>query len=107
MVNGKGSENDPATRGDIIRVDKKIDKVAAEVIKNQARLEELRETVATKADISRILDAIDAFAQKGETYDRKAITHGGQLIEQTAALKSHAAALKDHAGRLKTLEAKA
>lgn len=76
-----------------------INKVAAEVVKTQAELREVRQTMATKDDVSRILNAIDAFAQKGQSYDQKSLSHG-------AILTDHEDKLRDHGRRLTTLEAK-
>lgn len=105
MPNGKGSE--PATRADLEAVRSEINttisKVAAAVVKTQAEVRELRQTMATKMatkdDVSRILDAIDAFAQKGQTYDQKALSHG-------AILADHEDKLRGHGRRLTALETK-
>ena len=47
--------------------------------KNQIDIKEIRETMATKDDIRKILGAIDAFARKSENYDRKALVHDHRL----------------------------
>lgn len=47
--------------------------------------------------ISRVLSAIDAFAGKGEHYDRAAVLHGQALAE-------HDVKLKDHGKRIASLE---
>ncbi|MBI5597513.1 MAG: hypothetical protein HY928_15595 [Elusimicrobia bacterium] len=71
----------------VVRADAKADRVKAELLAMMER------------HTSRILDSIDAFAKKGETYDRKAVTHGAMLVEHTDALR-------DHGRRLTSLEAK-
>lgn len=76
-----------------------VNKVAAEVVKTQAELREVRQTMATKDDVGRILNAIDAFAQKGQTYDQKALSHG-------AIITDHEDRLRDHGRRLTALEIK-
>ena len=56
-----------------------LNKLANEIIKIESDLE----TKATKEDLSntesRILNAIDAFAQKAENYDRKAVFHDSRI----------------------------
>lgn len=108
----------PATRADLesieagiradlgaveTRLDRKIDRIAVELVKTQSDVRSIREAMetkmATKDDVSRILAAIDAFAQKGESYDRKAVSHGGILVDHTESLK-------DHERRLRVIEAK-
>lgn len=82
-----------------VRLDKKIDRVAAELVRTQADVRAIRASMATKDDVGQILSAIDAFAQMGEAYDRKAVSHG-------AILNDHTAAIRDHGRRLDSLEAK-
>lgn len=91
-----GNDSEPATKGDlklaVDRLDKKIDKVAAELVKTQAVMRDMRHDMtglATKDDVSRILGAIDAFAKKGETYDQKAISHGAILTDHEDKLRAH------------------
>ena len=93
--------NEPATKADISRLDAKIDKVALElskaIYKVDGRIDGLKAEMGANTD--RILGAIDAVLQRGQTYDQKALSHGGMLVDHTAKLK-------EHEGRLKTLEAK-
>lgn len=56
-------------------LNKKIDSVAVELVKTQADIRRIKETMSTKDDVSRIMNAIDAFARKAETYGRKALSH--------------------------------
>lgn len=110
MANGKGSE--AATKADVesLRTELKADvqavkadvnKVAIAVVKAEARIDRVKqELLATmERNTSNILNAIDAFAKKGETYDRKALSHG-------AILTDHEDKLRDHGRRLTSLEFK-
>lgn len=107
-------DSDPATKADlkaglagldrkidtsIQRLDEKIDRVALQVVNNQAKIEEMMSSLAmaTKDDASRILNAIDAFAGKARNYDRSAVLHGQALVEVEAQLK-------DHENRIKRIE---
>lgn len=112
----------PATKGDLSRTDAKldatdakvdalttklaatdakVDRLAIELVRTRADLAQLWEEskgFATKADIERVLSAIDAFARKGEAYDRKSYSHGDML-------QNHEAQLRDHGRRIGALEA--
>ena len=79
------------------KIDKKINGVAVELIKTQADVRQIKETMSTKSDIDRVMNAIDAFARKAEAYDRKAFSHGDQL-------QGHEAKLQDHEKRLSSVE---
>ena len=97
----------PATKADLKagldglenKLNKKIDGIAIELVKTQANLRQIKETMSTKSDTDRIMNAIDAFAKKAETYDRKALSHGDQL-------QGHEAKLQDHEKRLSAVESK-
>lgn len=80
-------------KGDIQRLDQKIDRVAVDLVKTQADVREIKHTlateVATKKDIDRVIGHIDAFAKKAESYDRAAVLHGHTLTEHEEKLKGH------------------
>lgn len=88
-------------KADIGRLDQKIDRVATELVQTKSEVREIKNDlatkIATKDDVDRIMNAIDAFAKKGEIYDRAAVLHGHALVEVQSSLK-------DHEKRLKTLE---
>ena len=84
-------------REDITRLDKKIDRVATGLVNTQADVRDIRRDMATKDDIKRVLNAIDAFAKKSENNDKSVALHGHVLTEVQVELK-------DHEGRLKTIE---
>lgn len=88
---------DTALGGRIDGVDRTIARVAAEVVRTQADVREIKETMATKSDINRILSAIDTFAFKTESHDRASVIHGQTLVEVEVTLK-------DHERRLSSLE---
>ncbi len=86
--------------GDIQRLDQKIDRVAVEVVKTQVQIDGISERLAgtaTKDDVNRIMNAVDAFAGKSQNYDRAATLHGQALTEL-------ATQAKDPETRLKTIE---
>ena len=47
---------------EIARLDKKIDRVASELVNTQSDIRDIRRDMATKDDVSRILNAIDTLA---------------------------------------------
>ena len=53
----------------------------------------IRETMSTKDDISRILNAIDKFAGVSENYKRKDLERGHMLMEQNDKLENHEGSL--------------
>ena len=83
------------------KLDDKINKVALGLAATQADVREIKHTMATsmatKSDVDRIMNAIDAFARKAETYDRKALSHG-------EILQNHETKIQDHDRRLKAIE---
>ena len=81
-----------------ISLSEKMDRLAEAFVRMQAEMGDIRERMAEKTDISRILGAIDAFARKAENYDRKSFSHADILQE-------HEARLQSMDGRLKRLEA--
>ena len=87
--------------GNISRLDQKIDRVVVEVVKTQSDIREIKHDMATKMatkdDINRILNAIDAFAKKSESDHGAVVLHGQVLTEVQVDLKNHEQ-------RLKTLE---
>lgn len=96
----------PATKADLqaVRSELKEDikRVATELVETQSGVREIKHAlatkIATKDDVDRIMNAIDAFAKKAESYDGAAVLHGHALVEVQVNLK-------DHEKRLKTLEA--
>ncbi len=76
-------------KADITGLDKKIDRVAVALVNTQADVREIRHDMATKDDINRVLNAIDAFAKKSENYDKAVTLHGPILTEVQVGLKDH------------------
>ena len=76
------------------RLDQKIDKIATELVRTQTDVREIKETMATKEDVSRILVAIDRFAGKAEVYDREAVLHGHILTNHEKRLKALESSLR-------------
>ncbi|MBI4385834.1 MAG: hypothetical protein HY551_00475 [Elusimicrobia bacterium] len=75
-----------------------LDRQARAIVELQADVRQIKQTMSTKDDISRILDAIDSIVPKGEAYSQKAATHG-------AILQEHESTLRDHGKRITRLEA--
>ena len=71
--------------------------LAIEIVKTQADVREIKETMATKNDVERILVAVEAFAGKAQVYDRAAVLHGHALTEAEVTLR-------DHEKRLRAIE---
>lgn len=94
MPTGKAAA--PAAKGDL---EAACNGLHAEIAAVRAALREIHQTMATKDDVGRVLNAIDAFAQKGQSYDQKSLSHG-------AILTDHEDKLRDHGRRLTMLEAK-
>ena len=104
--------NQPATKADLQAVredlkavetslDKKFNRGAMEVVKTQADVREIKETMATKLatkdDFNRIMQAIDEFAGDAKHYRQADISRGHTLIEVEVKMK-------DHEKRITTLE---
>lgn len=96
----------PATRADLqtaeSRLDKKIDKVAVELMRTQGQIEAAEERLNTKMDegFDRVVKTVDSFVARIETYARESVT-----IPKT--LDAHGDKLREHEKRLDSLEAKA
>lgn len=89
-----------ATKDDIVKIlGRKVDNLIIDVIKLREGYHEIRTTMATKNDINRILNAIDAFAGKSEDSHRAILLHGQILTEIQITLK-------DHGRRLTALESR-
>ena len=81
----KNKKSDPpATRNELVNETETIRKeLRAQTTKLSLDLKEIKETTATKEDlkqeISKVLNAIDSFAQKAENYDRKTVFHDSRI----------------------------
>ncbi len=66
------------------------ERVSLVLIKNQADIKEIKETIstklATKEDFNTILNHIDASMHRIETYDRKTIVHDARLNDHEARI---------------------
>ena len=106
------NRSQPATKGDLAdlhaelktdmkNLDQKIDSVAIELAKNQADVREIKynmaTNMATKADVSRILSAIDTFTAEAQAYRNHGTLRG-------SAIMAHDSKLENHETRLTLLE---
>ena len=75
------------------KFDKAVNRLAAEIVKTQSDLREVKDHIetklATKDDISRVLNAIDAFTVKAKNYDDKALFHGYRIEGLDENVKDH------------------
>src|SRR5438270_7185996 len=53
----------------------KIDRLALDQVSMREEIRQVKETMATKDDVRRILGAIDEFARKSEVFERKALVY--------------------------------
>ena len=77
---------------DIAKLDAKIDRVAGELVKTQSDVRDIKASMSTKDDISRVLKAIDAFAK--------------QTMDNRRTLLVYDDILGKHETRIAALEAK-
>src|SRR5208337_696854 len=94
----------PATRADIGRLDAKIDssvqtldakidssvgRLAKEIVEVKTELRELKGVVATKNDIKSLIDAVESFSGKAQSYDAARVLHGRALTDVQVQMKDH------------------
>ena len=79
-----------ATKDDLAAVDLKL---SIAVAKTQADIREVKEVLATKMatkdDVSRIMNAIDAFAAEAVAYRNHDVLRGGKIMEHESKLNNH------------------
>jgi predicted nucleic acid-binding Zn-ribbon protein len=84
-------------------LDSAVGRLALEIVKVQSDIRDIKQTIgglSTKADMERIMTAIDSFANKAVSYDNARTLHGHKLTE-------HSDKLDDHEVRISRLEGKA
>ena len=83
----------PATKSDLesVRTEIKgdIHRLSGAIVELQADMREVKSTMATKADINRIMSAIDSFAKRSEHDNRAVVLHGQTLTEVEVKLGDH------------------
>ena len=77
-------------------IDTRFDKIelalqnqAKAILRNTDDISIIKETMATKDDIQKIITAIDSFAQKSQDVERKAIVNTHRIIELEDNFKEH------------------
>ena len=89
--------------GRIDVMNEKFDKLAVVVTKNTHDIAEIKETMATKMatkqDVSLILDRIDHFTKKVDVFDKKVLVHDYRLNQAEPKIE-------DHGKRLAVLESR-
>jgi len=89
QLDGKVSQLD----GKVSQLDGKVSRLAIDLAKTQADVREIKETIATKLstkdDISRVMNAIDAFAAEAVAYRNRDTVRGGKILEHEDKLKNH------------------
>ena len=90
------------------RLNQKIDRVGAVVIRTQGQMQELGQSLRDEMarQTHQLLAAFEASAAKGAAYDQKALTHGAMLQDHEEKLRDYGRSLADHRKRISTLEAK-
>ncbi|MFH1726163.1 MAG: hypothetical protein ABII00_16260 [Elusimicrobiota bacterium] len=88
-------------KADIHGLDRKIDRVAVEVVKHSGRFDALEQTLRKEMTrgFERVTKTIDSFLSDLQTYARESVT-----IPRT--LDAHGERLKDHERRLSVIESK-
>jgi chromosome segregation ATPase len=95
---GESKRDIAALRDELKGVDRTIRRdVALRFDRVESELREMKEVMATKDDINRVIAVVEGFAAKSNTYERAMVLHGQALTEAQVQLK-------DHESRIKTLE---
>jgi hypothetical protein len=66
-----------------------IHRLSGAIIELQADMREVKSNMATKADVDRIMSAIDSFAKRSENDNRAMVLHGQTLTEVEVKLGDH------------------
>ncbi|PIR94932.1 hypothetical protein COT95_01480 [Candidatus Falkowbacteria bacterium CG10_big_fil_rev_8_21_14_0_10_37_6] len=64
---------------DVLKLDKKVDKVIIDQLEMKDDIQEIKDTMATKDDVNKILEAVDKVMK----------THEDVLIEQASNISAH------------------
>ena len=82
MVNS-ASDDPPVTRSEFLRemkaLDNQVNNLALGLLKTQQDVTEIKDTMTTKEDTHKVIEHIDAWAHRFESYDRKALTQDHRL----------------------------
>lgn len=96
----------PATKDDMKALDTKVVRfedvtknMALDMVRMHGDINDIKERMATKDDINRIMSAIGTYTAKAISYRNRDTLHGRAVMD-------HDAKLKDHENRLTALEAK-
>jgi len=73
--------------------------LSLEIVRLQADVRDIKASMSTKADIDRVLSAVDAFAGRSRDQENAVLLHGRVLTDVQVSLK-------DHAHRIAALEAR-
>jgi len=84
-------------RGETARLNSSVRRLAIDNIDVRDELRELKGVVATKADIKHLVDAVESFAGKTQSYEAAKTLHGQVLTDVQVQIK-------DHERRIKGLE---
>ncbi len=71
------------------KIDSKTGLLAQAILKVEQRVENIENTMATKTDIQRVLNHIDAFAGQIQDYARKAVVHDHRFNQLEPQVKDH------------------
>jgi hypothetical protein len=80
------------------RIDAKLDssvrRLAKEIVEIKTELGDLKNVVATKTDIRRLVDAVEGFSGKAQSYDAAKTLHGQALTDVQVRIKDHELRIK-------------
>ncbi|OGS06681.1 MAG: hypothetical protein A2270_05295 [Elusimicrobia bacterium RIFOXYA12_FULL_51_18] len=99
-MTGNKSENQPATKGDValvkteLRSDiKRLEDIVKtntiDILHIKDDIRDMRETMATKSDINRIMNAVDRFGADAIAYRNQDTLRGQAVMDHTAKLSDH------------------
>ena len=88
-----------AVKADVQKLSETVVRIAIDLTKTQATVREMQETMATKTDVNRIMNAIDAFTAQAQSYNNHDAIRGAKVM-------AHEATIEDHEKRLVVLESK-
>ena len=83
----------------VARLEDVTKNIALDMVKAQSDISDIKERMATRDDISRVLNHIDAFAAEALSYRNHDALRGGKIME-------HETKLENHENRLTSLEIK-
>lgn len=76
-------------KADVQKLSDTVTRLAIDLSKTKEDIREIKETMATKGDINRIMTAIDAFAAQALSYQNHDKLRGGKIMEHETKIGNH------------------